>query len=238
MPAVHKKDLGAITACRTGELGLVLYQCACCGQTQAMGRACGDRHCPSFQPDKAEAGLENEIDRLLPNPYFLVRARRPCGPVRRDGRRRRAARRDCRREPAADCQDPFLGRQGSLPRPSGGLSGPSAVQVIRAVLGHPRAILADLLLDRLAAHPDAIPALVVMAPALPGGSIRPAGAAARRIVEARAGTAASPEATSAADRPLLGLHDRPVAKVLVWSNLLCAGVNSSQTPSLGSTPPG
>jgi hypothetical protein len=53
-------------------LGLVLYQCACCGQTQAMGRSCGDRHCPSCQRDMAEAWLEKQIDRLLPSPYFLV----------------------------------------------------------------------------------------------------------------------------------------------------------------------
>jgi Putative transposase/Transposase zinc-binding domain len=72
MPAAHKKVLSAIAACRTGELGLVLYQCACCGQMQAMGRSCGNRHCPSCQRDKAEAWLEKQTDRLLPCPYFLV----------------------------------------------------------------------------------------------------------------------------------------------------------------------
>ena len=72
IPAAHKKVLGAIAACRTGELGLVLYQCDCCGQTQAMGRSCGDRHCPACQRDKAETWLEKQTDRLLPCPYFLV----------------------------------------------------------------------------------------------------------------------------------------------------------------------
>jgi hypothetical protein len=72
MPAAHKKVLEAIAACRTGELGMVLYQCECCGQIQAMGRSCGDRHCPSCQRDKAEAWLEKQTDRLLPCPYFLV----------------------------------------------------------------------------------------------------------------------------------------------------------------------
>jgi hypothetical protein len=72
MPAAHQKVLGAIAACRTGDLGLVLYRCECCGQMQAMGRSCGDRHCPSCQRDKAEAWLENQTDRLLPCPYFLV----------------------------------------------------------------------------------------------------------------------------------------------------------------------
>jgi hypothetical protein len=72
MPSAHKKVLAAIAACRTGELGLVLYQCECCGEMQAMGRSCGDRHCPACQRDKAEAWLEKQTDRLLPCPYFLV----------------------------------------------------------------------------------------------------------------------------------------------------------------------
>jgi hypothetical protein len=72
MPAAHKEVLGAIAACRTGELGLVLYRCECCGQMQAMGRSCGNRHCPACQRDKAEAWLEKQTDRLLPCPYFLV----------------------------------------------------------------------------------------------------------------------------------------------------------------------
>ena len=72
MPAAHKKVLAAMAACRTGELGLVLYRCECCGQMQAMGRSCGDRHCPACQRDKAEAWLEKQTDRLLPCPYFLV----------------------------------------------------------------------------------------------------------------------------------------------------------------------
>jgi hypothetical protein len=72
MPAAHQKVLRAIAACRTGELGLVLYRCECCGQIQAMGRSCGDRHCPACQRDKAEAWLEKQTDRLLPCPYFLV----------------------------------------------------------------------------------------------------------------------------------------------------------------------
>ena len=72
MPAAHKKVLAAIAACRTGELGTVLYRCECCGQMQAMGRSCGDRHCPACQRDKAEAWLEKQTDRLLPCPYFLV----------------------------------------------------------------------------------------------------------------------------------------------------------------------
>ena len=57
---------------RARQLGLVLYKCECCGEMQAMGRSCGDRHCPACQRDKAETWLEKQTDRLLPCPYFLV----------------------------------------------------------------------------------------------------------------------------------------------------------------------
>jgi len=72
MPVAHKKVLAAIATCRTGELGMVLYRCECCGRNQAMGRSCGNRHCPTCQRDKAEAWLARQTDRLLPCPYFLV----------------------------------------------------------------------------------------------------------------------------------------------------------------------
>jgi integrase len=35
MPAEHKKVLAAITACRTGQLGTVIYECAACGPAVA-----------------------------------------------------------------------------------------------------------------------------------------------------------------------------------------------------------
>src|SRR5215469_5787539 len=72
IPAAHKKVLKAIAACRTGQLGLVLYRCKCCAQIQAVGRSCGNRHCPGCQRGKAEAWLQTQTDRLLPCPYFLV----------------------------------------------------------------------------------------------------------------------------------------------------------------------
>jgi Putative transposase/Transposase zinc-binding domain len=72
MPAEHKKVLRAITACRTGALGAVLYACESCGRTHMVGRSCGNRHCPSCQQDKTQAWLETQLDRLLPCSYFLV----------------------------------------------------------------------------------------------------------------------------------------------------------------------
>ena len=50
----------------------MLYACESCGQTHAMGRSCGNRHCPTCQQDKTKAWLETQTDRLLPCPYFLV----------------------------------------------------------------------------------------------------------------------------------------------------------------------
>src|SRR5271166_1496763 len=72
MPAEQKKVLRAITACRTGALGTVLYACQSCGRTHAVGRSCGNRHCPTCQQEQTRAWLENQLDRLLPCPYFLV----------------------------------------------------------------------------------------------------------------------------------------------------------------------
>ena len=79
MPAEHKKVLNAIMACRTGELGMVFYECTSCGRTHAMGRSCGNRHCPSCQQDKTKAWLETQTDRLLPCPYFLLTFTVPAG---------------------------------------------------------------------------------------------------------------------------------------------------------------
>lgn len=72
MPAAHKEVLRHIAGCRTGELGTVLYRCEECGRMHAVGRSCGDRHCPTYQRDKAEAWLARQVDRLLPCPDFLV----------------------------------------------------------------------------------------------------------------------------------------------------------------------
>lgn len=72
MPAEHKKVLHALMACRTGALGTVYYACSSCGRTHAMGRSCGNRHCPTCQQDKTKAWLEKQTARLLPCPYFLL----------------------------------------------------------------------------------------------------------------------------------------------------------------------
>jgi Putative transposase/Transposase zinc-binding domain len=77
---VHKKVLRAICGCRTGALGTVLYVCQSCGRTHAVGRSCGNRHCPSCQQDKTKAWLETQTERLLPCPYFLITFTLPAEP--------------------------------------------------------------------------------------------------------------------------------------------------------------
>ena len=72
MPAEHKQVLQAISACRTGQLGMVCYACSSCGRSHLIGRSCGNRHCPTCQQDKTKAWLEKQTSRLLPCPYFLL----------------------------------------------------------------------------------------------------------------------------------------------------------------------
>lgn len=72
MPAEHHKVLRALVACRTGELGTVVYTCTSCGRNHAIGRSCGNRHCPTCQQEKTKAWLEKQTARLLPCPYFLL----------------------------------------------------------------------------------------------------------------------------------------------------------------------
>jgi len=77
VPTGHRKVLGAITRCRTGELGGVLYRCKQCGRKHWVGRACGNRHCPACGKDKTYAWLEKQTKRLLPVHHFLVTATVP-----------------------------------------------------------------------------------------------------------------------------------------------------------------
>jgi hypothetical protein len=72
VPRQHRKVLGAIAACRTGELGTVVYACSRCGQRHRTGQSCGNRHCPTCQHHKSLQWLQTQQQRLLPTPYFLL----------------------------------------------------------------------------------------------------------------------------------------------------------------------
>lgn len=72
VPLGHRKVLSAITRCRTGELGGVLYRCDCCGREHWVGRSCSNRHCPTCGIDKTATWLDKQTARLLPVHHFLV----------------------------------------------------------------------------------------------------------------------------------------------------------------------
>ena len=72
VPLGHRKVISAITRCRTGQLGSVMFHCNGCGADHWVGRSCGNRHCPNCQKSKTSDWLAKQTDRLLPVHYFLV----------------------------------------------------------------------------------------------------------------------------------------------------------------------
>lgn len=72
MPGEQRKVLRAVTACRTGSLGVVRYRCAQCGETHVTGRSCGNRHCVLCQKERTQTWLAKQESKLLPCPYFFI----------------------------------------------------------------------------------------------------------------------------------------------------------------------
>lgn len=72
LPVHHWKVLRAISACHTPALGGHQYQCAHCGEEHFVPNSCGNRHCPSCQKLKGAQWLEEQVEDLLPIPYFHV----------------------------------------------------------------------------------------------------------------------------------------------------------------------
>jgi hypothetical protein len=72
MPPHHRKVLGLITRCKTGELGNVIYRCPSCQARHWVGRSCGNRHCPNCQTDKTQQWLARQTGKLLPVQHFVV----------------------------------------------------------------------------------------------------------------------------------------------------------------------
>ncbi len=68
----QRKVLSAVTRCRTGELGHVIFECGGCKRQHWVGRSCGNRHCPSCQHEKTQKWLQKQTDRLLPVQHCLV----------------------------------------------------------------------------------------------------------------------------------------------------------------------
>jgi DNA-directed RNA polymerase subunit RPC12/RpoP len=72
LPVHHWKVLRAIAACHTPALGGHQYQCSDCGKEHFVPHSCGNRHCPSCQKLKSAQWLDQQIEHLLPIPYFHV----------------------------------------------------------------------------------------------------------------------------------------------------------------------
>ena len=72
IPALHRKIIHAIIACRTDACGLTLYQCTHCGEPHWMFRSCGNRHCPQCQYQKNEEWLNKRLKAQLPGHHFLI----------------------------------------------------------------------------------------------------------------------------------------------------------------------
>lgn len=72
LPPAHRRILGQLARCGTGELGHVVYGCRACGGEHHVPRGCGNRHCPQCQGRLARAWLERQQAALLPVPYFHV----------------------------------------------------------------------------------------------------------------------------------------------------------------------
>jgi len=72
LPVHHWKVLRAIGACHTPALGGHQYRCAHCGKEHFVPHSCGNRHCPSCQKLNSAQWLEQQVEHLLPIPYFHV----------------------------------------------------------------------------------------------------------------------------------------------------------------------
>lgn len=70
LPPQHWRVCRAITACRTPQLGGHLYQCEQCGHEHFVPHSCRNRHCPTCQGANARAWMEQQVEWLLPIPYF------------------------------------------------------------------------------------------------------------------------------------------------------------------------
>lgn len=68
----QSRVVGAITACRTADLGGHVEKCDRCGHRQVAYNSCRNRHCPKCQGLAQAEWLERRLQDLLPVGYFHV----------------------------------------------------------------------------------------------------------------------------------------------------------------------
>jgi len=65
-----RRVLGLLAACGLPELGANIYRCDQCQSLHFGPRSCGDRHCPRCLAAKSRHWLQQQLDSLLPIPYY------------------------------------------------------------------------------------------------------------------------------------------------------------------------
>ncbi len=68
----QRQAVRAILRCRTPALGGQCYRCGQCGREHFAWHSCNHRACPKCGHGQAEHWIEQQKQRLLPVPYFLV----------------------------------------------------------------------------------------------------------------------------------------------------------------------
>ena len=72
LQAHQQHAMAAITACRSGALGELAWQCPDCSGQRHTPRSCGHRSCPACQNHSTTQWLERARAKLLPVEYFML----------------------------------------------------------------------------------------------------------------------------------------------------------------------
>jgi hypothetical protein len=72
LPPPQRRALLAILRCRTPALGGHVYQCGACNEMDFAYHSCHHRSCPRCGGAGTAAWTAQQVERLLPVPYFLV----------------------------------------------------------------------------------------------------------------------------------------------------------------------
>jgi hypothetical protein len=68
----QQRAVQAILKCRTAALGGQVFGCEQCGALHYSYHSCGNRHCPKCHGQQTQRWLEQQRERLLPCPYYLL----------------------------------------------------------------------------------------------------------------------------------------------------------------------
>lgn len=72
MPAIHRKAIADIIACRTPAMGGTTYHCPDCDHYHYSYHSCGNRNCNKCGNERAQQWLQRTGSLLLPTEHFMV----------------------------------------------------------------------------------------------------------------------------------------------------------------------